>query len=311
MTGLELVVTRSAEVVPGVRELVLARPDGGPLPAHPAGSHVVAECGERRNAYSLTNGGAEPREYAVAVLRRPGGRGGSAWLHERRPGDPLVVSAPRCAFAPVLTARRHLLVAGGIGITPMLAHVRDAVRWNRDVELLYAHRPDAPAYAADLDRLLGERLRRTSDRREFRGLLGDALRRQPLGTHLYVCGPAPLMELVTDTAEAAGWPAQRVHRERFTAAEVAPGTPFTARLRRSGRDVAVAAGTTLLDALHAAGVAVPSMCRQGVCGECRVPVLAGQPQHRDEYLDEHERAAGTCVLPCVSRSETGVLEVDL
>ncbi|SHN75066.1 PDR/VanB family oxidoreductase [Cryptosporangium aurantiacum] len=311
MTVLDLVVRRSTEVADGIRELELAAADGGALPAHPAGSHLVLECGGARNAYSLTNVGRDPLRYTIAVLRRPDGRGGSRYLHGLRPGDRVAASRPRSAFAPVTTARKHLLIAGGIGITPLLAHVRDAARWGREVELLYAHRPGAGAFVDELASRLGPRFGRTTDRVAFRAALAAALTTQPLGTHLYVCGPEPLTDRVLGDAARAGWVPQRLHRERFAAVEPPPGRPFVARLARSGRDVAVPSGTSLLDALRAAGVDVPNLCRQGLCGECRVPVLAGVPLHRDEYLTDDERAAGDAMLSCISRCDSDGLTLDL
>ncbi|MEV6056484.1 PDR/VanB family oxidoreductase [Streptomyces sp. NPDC052107] len=308
---LKLVVRRTTEIADDIRELVLARSDGGPLLAHPPGSHVVVECGTRRNAYSLTSSGIEPYEYTIAVLRLPGGNGGSEQMHRFRAGDRVAVSSPRSDFPPVSTAARHLLIAGGIGVTPMLSHARDAVHWGRDVRLLYGHQAGKGAYVEELARLLGGRMQRASGSEEFAGLLREALVSQPIGTHLYVCGPASLMDRVIEEATAVGWPPQRVHLERFTPAELDPGQPFTARLRRSGRSVTVPAGTSLLDALEQAGVPVANMCRQGVCGECQVPVFAGRPLHRDEFLTQDERAAGDSVMCCVSRSETEHLEVDL
>ncbi|WP_220137729.1 PDR/VanB family oxidoreductase [Streptomyces himalayensis] len=311
---LKLVVRRSTEIAEGIREIVMTRPDDGPLPAHPPGSHVVVDCGPQRNAYSLTNCGIDPGAYTVAVLRRPtadGGSGGSEQMHRFQPGDRVALSPPRSAFPPVSTARRHLLIAGGIGITPLLSHARNAVRWGADVRLLYVHRPGAGAYADELSELLGERAQRVTEKSEFSVLLRQALVSQPMGTHLYVCGPAALMDRVLQEAAAAGWPPQRLHLERFTPAELDPGQPFTASLGRSRRQVSVPAGTSLLEALENAGVEVPNMCRQGVCGECRVPVLAGRPLHRDEFLSEDERVAGDSVMCCVSRSETETLEVDL
>lgn len=293
---MRLVVAHTADPAPGVRELTLVAADGSRPQAAPPGGHVVVHCGERRNAYSLV--GTDP--YVVAV--RAQGEG-SAWMHRLRPGDPVEVDGPRSTFAPVRTARRHLLVAGGIGVTPLLAHAREAVRWGQDVRMVYVHR--GGAYAADLRALLGDRLREPGRADLERAC---ALTAQPLGTHLYVCGPTGLMDRVVAAAGAAGWPRERVHLERFAPAEPDPGTPFTARLR-GGREVAVPAGTTLLDALAAAGVAVPSQCRQGVCGECRLPVRAGVPRHRDEYLADDERACA--IMPCVSRAESPVLEIDL
>ncbi|GAA3392494.1 PDR/VanB family oxidoreductase [Cryptosporangium minutisporangium] len=311
MTVLRLVVRRTTEVADGIREIAFAAEDGAPLPPHPPGSHLVVESGPARNAYSLTNVGRAPAEYTIAVLRRPDGRGGSEHLHRLRPGDRIAASRPRSAFAPVSTARRHLLIAGGIGITPVLAHVRDARLWGRTVELLYVHRPGAGAFAGELVDHLGPRLFRTTDRDAFGRRLATALTTQPLGTHLYVCGPGSLTDQVVTEASAAGWVPQRLHLERFVPAEPASGRAFVARLARSGRDVVVPSGTSLLDAVRAAGIDVPNLCRQGICGECRVGVLAGTPLHRDEYLADDERAAGDAVMCCVSRSETDTLELDL
>ncbi|TQS42124.1 PDR/VanB family oxidoreductase [Cryptosporangium phraense] len=304
MTRLDLVVRRSTEIVPGIREIEFRAPDGRPLPPHPPGSHLVLDCGPVGNAYSLTNTGFDT--YSIAVLRRGEG---SAYLHGLRPGDRVAASTPRCEFAPVSTARKHLLIAGGIGITPVLAHVRDAERWHRDVELLYVHRPGAGAFADELAARLGPRLRRFPDRNAFGAGLAAALRDQPLGTHLYVCGPGGLLDRVLRDAAAAGWLPPRLHLERFVAAELDPGREFVARLARSDRDVVVPSGTSLLDALRGAGVDVPNLCRRGICGECRVPVLAGSPLHRDEYLADDERRSA--VMCCVSRAETDTLELDL
>ncbi|GAA0250335.1 PDR/VanB family oxidoreductase [Cryptosporangium japonicum] len=306
MSVLDLVVRRTTELADGIRELALAAADAGPLPPHPAGSHLVLECGPARNAYSLTNDGTAPGEYTIAVLRRGGG---STHLHGLGPGDRVAASRPRSAFAPVRTARKHLLIAGGIGITPMVAHVREARRRHRDVELIYVHRPHAGAFAAELAATLGPRLHRVTGRAEFVRVTRNALAAQPLGTHLYVCGPGGLTDRVLTDAADAGWVPPRLHLERFVPADLEPGTEFVARLARSGRDVVVPSGTSLLDALERAGVAVPNLCRQGICGECRTPVLAGTPLHRDEYLDESEH--GTAVMCCVSRSETDTLELDL
>ncbi|MFD2090996.1 PDR/VanB family oxidoreductase [Blastococcus deserti] len=309
--GLLLEVAEIHDVAPGIRGLVLRRPDGGLLPAHPPGSHVVLDCGGRRNAYSLTGDGSPSETYRVSVLLCPDGDGGSAFVHALRPGDPVTATGPRSAFAPVSTARHHVLVAGGIGITPMLSHARAAVRWGRSFELLYGHRPGAGAHLPELRDLCGARLSAYESTSEMLDRVRAVLTDSPIGTHVYVCGPAPLIAFVEETAAALGWPDARVHAERFSAADLDPGLPFTARLTRSGTRIAVPAGTSLLAALAEAGIAVPSTCRQGVCGECRVPVTAGRPLHRDLYLSESERAAEDAVMCCVSRSLDDELELDL
>jgi ferredoxin-NADP reductase len=232
-------------------------------------------------------------------------------VHELEVGDVVSADRPRSAFAPVASARHHLLVAGGIGITPMLAHARDAVRWRRDFTLLYGYRPGAGAHLAELRALCGARLEEHPDVEVFLARIDAALGAAPLGTHLYVCGPPPLMDAVVERAAALGWPDERVHTERFSAAALDPGSPFEARLARSGRRVPVPSGVSLLEALEAEGVPVPNLCRQGVCGECRVPVLAGRPVHRDLFLSEEEKAAADSVMCCVSRATGPHLELDL
>jgi dimethylamine monooxygenase subunit B len=309
--GLVLEVASVADAAPGIRSVALRRPDGGLLPGHAPGSHLVLECGDRRNAYSLTGNGMPADEYRISVLLCPDGAGGSAFVHRLRPGDLVAASRPRSAFAPVSTARHHLLVAGGIGITPMLSHARAAVRWGRSFRLVYGHRTGAAAHLAELADLCGDRLTALDDTSVMLGEVAAELAAQPVGSHVYVCGPAPLIAFVEETAAALGWPAERVHVERFAAADLDPGEPFTARLARSGTSVPVPSGVSLLSALEGAGVAVPSMCRQGVCGECRLPVRSGRPLHRDLYLSEAERAAGDAVMACVSRCADDELELDL
>lgn len=309
---LTLRVTATETAAPGIRSLELRGSDGSPLPPYPPGSHIVLTCGDRANAYSLTGPGTSPGVYHVSVLRVAGGRGGSAWIHDSAAvGDVITTSRPRSGFAPVTTARHHLLVAGGIGITPMLSHVRAAVAWGRSFTLIYGHRPGVAPHLDELRLLCGERLTEVDDGADaMLGAVDRALTVQPLGTHLYVCGPTSLMDHVTVAARTAGWPDERVHTERFTAAAPVTGGSFTVRLARSNRSVEVPADATLLDALTDAGVTVPSMCRQGVCGECRTGLLSGTPDHRDFYLSTAEREARDSIMCCVSRGHDE-LELDL
>jgi ferredoxin-NADP reductase len=297
---------------PDVRELVLTDADSAALPSFAPGSHLPVECGAgRRNSYSLTGPGVQPRHYAISVRLDPAGRGGSRWLHSVAVGDPIAAAPPASAFAPVLSARHHVFVAGGIGITPILSHVREAVRWGRSFEVYYASRAARPAHLDELLDLCGDRLSVFDGRAELWLFLDPALRAQPLGTHLYTCGPAGMIDEVAARAAAAGWPAQRVHAERFAAAESEPGAPFAVKLGRSGMLVPVPSGVTLLEALLAKGVNVANLCRQGVCGECRLAVRRGLVAHRDHYLTDDERAAGDAVMACVSRAAGDLLELEL
>lgn len=312
-TTLELVVTAVDAPARDIRTITFASPGGNVLPGYIPGSHVVVHAGAFTNAYSLTGDGAHPSQYSISVLRLPKGKGGSRWLHdELEVGATVTVGLPRSAFAPIARARKHLLIAGGIGITPMVSHLRAAVRWRRDVQLLYVFRDSSAAHLEDVTRLAGRRAELFTDRRSFADRLAQALRSQPLGTHLYVCGPSSMIDAVVDAATGAGWPESRVHFERFGVDALDPGDPFRVELTASGRTVDVPAGTSMLEALENEGVAVPNLCRQGVCGECRIPLAGGTPVHRDLFLSTEEKNAGDAIMPCVSRANAAsTLEVPL
>ncbi|MGY4709877.1 PDR/VanB family oxidoreductase [Mycolicibacterium sp. CBM1] len=307
MSTLALEVVGIDAGVPGIRTLRLARPDRDVLASFTPGSHIVIEYPGGANAYSLTGETAAPREYVVSVLECAGGRGGSRWIHrELAVGDTVVVHEPRSAFAPVLRARRHLLIAAGIGITPMVSHLRSARRWGRDAALLYVHREGRGAYVDEI-KALTDHARFFTERAAFLAELSPTLVDQPFGTHVYICGPGPFIDDVAAAAAALGWPLSRIHTEHF-GGELEPGDPFAVELFSTGASFTVDSGVSLLAALESHGQAVPSMCRQGVCGECRVPVRSGVVLHRDLYLSDEERE--TSMMACVSRG-TGALVLDL
>jgi ferredoxin-NADP reductase len=312
--SLALAVTAVAPLGGGVRQLTLTARDGGRLPSYPPGSHLGLRWQrgpDRVNCYSLTGDGDSPAAYTVSVLRTPGSRGGSAWAHRLRPGDQIDALPPRSGFPVAAKARRHLLVAGGIGITPLLAHARWHLRWGGDFTLYYAHRPGRAAHLDELRSLCGPRLRACPGRAALWAELGPALLRQPLGTQLYVCGPPGLTDAVTAAARAGHWAASRVRSEAFGVSADGPRAPFCVTLGPAGRRLGVTAEETLLEALERAGVAAPSLCRSGVCGECRTPVSRGRVDHRDLVLSPEERASGRWIMPCVSRAADGELELAL
>jgi ferredoxin-NADP reductase len=311
MSTLKLVVTAVDDTIGGIRTLTLADPDGAALPSFTPGSHIVVQCGGRANAYSLTGDGNSPTVYVISVLRCEQGGGGSRWIHDELAlGDTVAAGPPRSAFAPVLRARRHLLVAAGIGITPMVSHLRSAQLWGRDVRLFYIHRQGRAAYA-DIIAELGEHASIHTARAAFADELLAALADQPMGTHLYVCGPASFIEFVTGAAADLGWPASRIHMEHFGSGALDPGEPFAARVASTGEEFVVDAGVSLLEELERRGFEVPNLCRRGVCGECRLPVSAGAITHRDLYLTDAEKRAGDALMACVSRGGGETLEVAL
>jgi len=312
MSSLELRVAAVDQAAPGIRSLRLTAPDGGPLPSFVPGSHLVLELAERANAYSLTSDGVAPDAYEISVLHVPDGQGGSAQVHELRVGDAVTAHRPRSAFPPAARAGKQLLVAGGIGVTPIVSHLRAARTWGREAQVLYAFREGYGAHVDDVLDLAGDAAELlTSGREAFLQRLEKVLGDQPLGTHLYVCGPATMIEATLDLAGELGWPGSRVHAERFGTAALDPGDPFTVDLTGTGTRLEVPSGTSLLEALEEVGLEVPNLCRQGVCGECRIPLAAGAPLHRDLYLSDEEKAAGDALMACVSRADGNYLEVPL
>ncbi|WP_104201490.1 PDR/VanB family oxidoreductase [Cryobacterium sp. Y29] len=308
---LQLEVTNVSAQTDSITSITFGDPLGELLPSYVPGSHLVVQYGTGANAYSLTGAGNAPREYAISVLRVEDGAGGSLAMHALSVGDRVQVSRPRSAFAPAATAKHHLLIAAGIGITPVLSHARYAAEWGASASLIYVHRPGTGAHVQDARDLLGSGLTECTDRGSFQEVLTRKLTTQRLGTHLYVCGPADFMDSVLEQARDLGWPKGLLHSEAFSAAALDDGQPFAVNLARSGITVEVPAGVSLLETLENAGLSIPNMCRKGICGECAVPVLRGVPQHRDLYLTDQEKADNTTMMCCVSRSLDPELELDL
>ena len=306
-------VARVEAVTPAIKRFTLMPIEGDALPGFSAGSHVVVHMPDgvrtHRNAYSLLSAPGERGAYQIAVRRQERSRGGSIYMHERvSAGDVLRVTLPSNMFPIDRLALRHILIAGGIGITPFMSYIRDVVGQTSPCELHYAYRtPEHAAFRDELAMQLGERLHEydaASGRRLTpRMLLAD----QPLGTHVYVCGPESLTESVVEAARGLGWPESHVHYEKFAAPQ--PGRPFKARCARSEREIEVAGDVSLLEALEMAGIDVPSMCRGGVCGQCATDLLEGEAEHRDSYLPAELRSRK--IMPCVSRANCELLVLDL
>lgn len=312
-------LTWEADGILGI-EFVLAQGDG-PLPAFTAGAHVdlhlPTDAGERVRSYSLLNDPAERHRYCVAVNRDAASSGGSAWIHTAlRPGQVLRVSGPRNNFPLDDSSAPAVFIAGGIGITPMLSMIRRIVAQDRRPWTLhYAARSRAGmAFVPELQALArrdGGVLHLHRDDEAGRVLdVAGVIAALPPDAHVYACGPRPMLQAFE--AATAGLPPGRVHLEYFGAKE-APATAggFTVRLHRTKRDVAVAPGQTILDALMATGLEPLYSCQAGYCGTCEVAVLAGAPEHRDAVLSDAEKAANNRMMICCSGSQTPVIEIDL
>ncbi|WP_340375226.1 PDR/VanB family oxidoreductase [Streptomyces sp. SS7] len=307
-------LTRAAD---DVVSLTLRRPDGGPLPAWTPGAHVDlflydGEGGELIRQYSLCGHPAERDAWRIAVLREPDGRGGSAYVHDHlHEGTEVRVRGPRNNF-PLRPAERHLFIAGGVGITPVLPMVEAAEAAGADWRLLYGGRTRTSM--AFLDRLAPYGHRVLVRPQDEYGLLDLAtfLGAPREGTLVHACGPEPLLRAVQE--RCAAWPPGTLGVERFApvrTAETGPADAFELELARSGLTLTVAPGRSVLETLEEAGVAVDFSCREGTCGTCETDVLDGRPDHRDALLSEDERAAGDTMLICVSRSCGPRLVLDL
>lgn len=304
------------EVAARTRRFRLEPVDGGTLPLFAGGAHVTVALGDDddalRKPYTLSGSPHDRGGYEITVLRTLDSRGGSAYLHEQvRVGQALSISAPINLFPINFLGRRHLLIAGGIGITPFLSMTEQLGDLGQQFELHYAMtRAGAAPYEAELQSRLGRRLRLYRSDKGERIELETLLEGQPLGTHLYVCGPERLIAAAIDTATGLGWPGENIHFERF--AGPPPGDPFSVRLARSGRTIIVGQHQTLLEALERAGVEPPSLCRGGACGQCEVPVVAadGALLHYDHFLSEEARAGGRAIMTCVSRLKGRELVLD-
>ncbi|UPW12131.1 PDR/VanB family oxidoreductase [Gordonia amicalis] len=294
-----------------VEEFVLTAASGDPLPAWSAGSHVdlVAPSGVVRQ-YSLCP--ADPGVYRVVVERRADGRGGSVSVHDDLAvGDETWISLPRNHFA-LTRALEYVFVAGGIGITPILALVDEARTAGRPWRLLYIGRTRAEmAYADDLVSAHPDHVTVHESRVSGRLTLSDALTGSARGTAVYGCGPAAMLDAIADAC--APQPAVDSFTERFTAAvaESVPNREFELSLAMSGVTLTVPEDRTILEALDGSGVVAPSSCREGMCGTCETGVVSGEVDHRDAVLSPEERSENESMMICVSRCTSGRLVLKL
>lgn len=290
------------------------RPEGGPLPSVEPGAHVDVHLANGiTRSYSLLHAGAALDRYLVGVKRDPNSRGGSRYMHEQlRVGSLLELSQPRNHFPLQEQAGYTVLIAGGIGITPILCMAERLERCGAPFELWYASRSRADlAFLPELARF-GERVRLHVDDEANAVLdMGAIIAAAPAGAHFYCCGPGPM--LAAYEAAAAGRAPETVHLERFGASQplATGGGGFVVALARSGIELCVPTGSTLLQVLTGNGVAIESSCEAGICGCCEVAVLEGEVDHRDEVLTPAQRAGNKSMMACCSRAKGGRLVLDL
>jgi ferredoxin-NADP reductase len=298
----------------GVVSLQLRSQDGSLLPGWAPGAHIEIELdGGVIRHYSLCGRPDDSANWRIAVFREPASRGGSKVLHEGvRPGDVISVKGLRNNFA-LVDSDRYLFIAGGIGVTPILPMVREVAARGKPWSLTYGGRTrTSMAFVEELCEIAGGDLRVVPE--DEYGLLDlDGLLSEPRAdTSIYCCGPGPLLDAVEQRCK--NWPAGALHVERFTPRE-RPDTcrdgEFDVELAQSGRRLRVPDDRSLLEVLEDAGLAIDNSCRAGICGTCEIRVVDGIPEHNDDVLSDDERESNDVMLPCVSRSRTAVLVVDL
>ncbi|MFD7992774.1 PDR/VanB family oxidoreductase [Streptomyces mexicanus] len=308
---LDLLVRRMTWEADGVLSVDLVHPDDKPLPAWAPGAHLDLHVGGHVRQYSLCGDPADATTYRLGVLDEPSSRGGSRHVHTKlRPGQRVRAVGPRNHFA-LEPAPFYVFLAGGIGITPILAMARQAERDGVPYRLVHGGRSRATmAFGAELAALTGGEVTVVPQDEQGHIDLAAALRDLPDDALVYCCGPEPLLK----AAEAA-CPPGRLRVERFAAPAAAPrdgdDTAFEVECRTSGLTLTVDAGTSILQAAENAGLTVTSSCRDGICGSCETRVLSGTPDHRDHLLSEAERAAGETMMICVSRCASDRLVLDL
>lgn len=318
-TTLSVRVARKTAAAQDICVFDLVAADGTALPAFTAGAHLDVHLpGGLVRQYSLCNAPHETQHYRIGVLRDAASRGGSQAMHERiEVGQTLDISAPKNHFPLAAGAQRSLLLAGGIGVTPILCMAEALGAAGADFQMHYCAR--SRRHAAFLDHLAGApyaprvQLHFDDEAPEQRLDIPALLAAPDAQTHLYVCGPRGFIEAVLSTARAQGWPEAQLHCEFFAGEVVSNETDaaFEVALQRSGRVVTVPKGITIVRALEDAGIPVMVSCEQGVCGTCLTPVLDGVPDHRDSYLTPDEQAANDQMLLCCSRARSARLVLDL
>jgi cytochrome P450/ferredoxin-NADP reductase len=312
-----VVVASVTAVAEGIVRLRLVAPDGAPLPRWAPGAHIDVECGrpELSRQYSLCGDPADAGALEIAVLREDEGRGGSTWIHSQvRAGDRLKIRGPRNHFRMDESLSNVILVAGGIGITPVSAMARRARALGMNYELHYSGRSRATmALLEELSDLHGDRLHVYASDEGRRNDLRALLARPRPDTQVYACGPVRMLQALE--ASCAAWPENSLRVEHFvsTAGALDPSREhsFEVELKDSGIVVNVAADQTVLAALRAANIDVQSDCEEGLCGSCEVRVLAGKVDHRDVVLTRAEREANVKMMTCCSRARDSRLVLEL
>lgn len=313
MTRIEGIVTEITALTERISAFRIAAADGGSLPPFDAGAHIEIDLPQGARSYSLIRFDANTAPcdtYLIAVQREDEGKGGSRAMHDLKPGDSVTFAAPKCDF-PVTTQAPALLLAGGIGVTPLISMAAALRQAGQEMRMVFAGRAkDQMAYLEPLSQLLGDAFSTHFD--ETDGVLDVPALVRALGdAHLYVCGPRGMIDAARRSAEEAGIPQERIHFELFEAASAEAGDSAFEVQINDGSVFTIPPGKSIIEVLEENDVDVMYDCQRGDCGICQCDVLDGVPDHRDVVLSETERAAGDVMQICVSRAKTARLVLDI
>ncbi|MFK4754357.1 PDR/VanB family oxidoreductase [Oceanobacter antarcticus] len=308
---IEVVILNKYPAANAICGLDLALENGADLPAFSAGAHIDLHLPSGLvRQYSLLNAGSDCHQYQIAVLRDPHSRGGSVEVHEvLQAGQRVQISAPRNLFPLQSGVRHSVLIAGGIGVTPILSMARELNASGSDFEVHYAARSRATAAFGDQFQQapLAAHSHCYFDDDNQRLDIARIITSAPASAHLYVCGPGGFIDYVLDGARQQGWDESRLHREFFAAPvhhlDSAADSPFELVIKSSGQIITVAANQSAFEALDDAGIDIPVSCEQGICGSCLTAVVHGIPDHRDNFLTDDEKSANNQFTPCCSRAK--------
>lgn len=317
---IEVVVSDVRTETPDIKRFTLVPRHGGELPEFLPGAHIDVEPlpGLIRQ-YSLVNDPANRGRYEIGVKREAAGRGGSSTMHTAvREGSTLKISAPKNNFTLHETTGRRILLAGGIGVTPLLSMAAALERQQAPFQIHYFVRSGDDLAFRDL---FSESLWKTKAMLHLglvppalNEVLGDILARPGDGDQIYMCGPQPFMEAIRTVAAQAGWAETSVYSELFSAPPPSipmEGAEFIVRLNSSGAEFRVPPGKSIIEVLRDGGIEIETSCEQGICGTCVTRCLEGEPDHADSYLTDDEHEKERLFAPCVSRALSKFLVIDL
>ncbi|WP_169392035.1 MULTISPECIES: PDR/VanB family oxidoreductase [Psychrobacter] len=309
------IVTKVEPLNPRVKRFTFQRADGQPYPPFTAGSHIFVKTNEDfSNAYSLVSATDDLSQYQVCVQREDTGKGGSVFMHDHCvEGFKLEISSPNNLFELCPSDQKHLLVAGGIGVTPFITYMEKLAQLNANYELHYGYRtPDYAHLLSHLDdRVFADHVK-TYDGQDGVCLdLESLISEQPIGTHIYVCGPKPMIDATIEACHKYQHHEDNIHWEQFAPITTENGNAFTVILAKSDLTIEVQPEQTILQAIESFNIEVECLCREGVCGTCETAILKGEAEHLDQYLDEDEKAAQNTMMICVSRARGNEITLDL